>query len=83
MTQFPLKGVGFDAFSVDKVVSAEKVTPETLPNHHILLAKEILLIENLTNLSLLPKDVFSFQCLPMKIENADGSPIRAIAIIEE
>jgi arylformamidase len=83
LTQFPLKGIGFDSFSVDSVVSAEKVTPETLPNHHILLAKEILLIENLTNLHLIPEGIFSFQCLPLKVEDADGSPVRAIAIIEE
>src|ERR1043166_7593184 len=35
LTQFKLKGIGFDSFSVDPIVSAEKVTPETLPNHHI------------------------------------------------
>ena len=83
LTQFNLKGIGFDAFSVDKIVSVEKVTPDTLPNHHILLAKEVLLIENLTNISLLPEGIFSFQCLPLKIEDADGSPIRAIAILED
>ncbi len=82
LTQFKLKGIGFDSFSVDSIVPAEKVTPETLPNHHILLGKEILLIENLTNLDQLPDDIFQFQCFPIKVENADGSPIRALAMIE-
>jgi kynurenine formamidase len=83
LTKFKLKGIGLDAFSVDKIISAQKVTPDTLPNHYILLGKEILLIENLTNLDKLPDSVFSFQCLPLKIENADGSPIRAIAMINK
>jgi len=79
LTHFKLKGVGLDAFSVDPVVSANVVTRETLPNHHILLGAEIILIENLTNLDLLPEGLFRFQCLPIKIEHADGSPVRAIA----
>jgi kynurenine formamidase len=80
LTKFHLKGIGIDAFSLDKIGPAEKVTPETLPNHYILLENEILLIENLTNLDKLPGSVFQFQCFPLKIENADGSPIRAIAL---
>jgi arylformamidase len=83
LTKFKLKGIGFDSFSVDKVIAAQKVSPENLPNHHILLEKEILLIENLTNLDKLPNGAFSFQCLPLNIENADGSPVRAIAMINE
>jgi kynurenine formamidase len=83
LAKFKLKGIGFDSFSVDKIVSAQKVTPENLPNHYILLAEDIILIENLTNLDKLPSTIFSFQCLPIHIENADGSPIRAIAMIEE
>jgi kynurenine formamidase len=53
-----------------------------MPNHHILLGSEIILIENLTNLDVLPDGIFMFQCLPLKIEHADGSPVRAIAIVE-
>jgi kynurenine formamidase len=83
LTGFKLKGVGIDAFSLDKIDSALAVTEENLPNHHILLGKEILLIENLTNLDKLPDRAFSFQCFPLKVENADGSPIRAIAMIDE
>ena len=83
LTKFKLKGIGFDSFSVDKIISAQTVTLENLPNHHILLEKEILLIENLTNLDKLPDCAFLFQCFPLNIENADGSPVRPIAIINE
>ena len=83
LTGFNLKGVGVDAFSLDKIISASKVTSEIIPNHHILLGKEILLIENLTNLDKLLDNAFTFQCFPLKVENADGSPIRAVAMIDE
>ncbi|TSA24196.1 MAG: cyclase family protein [Bacteroidetes bacterium] len=83
LTGFNLKGVGVDAFSLDKIIPAPKVTPKIIPNHHILLGKEILLIENLTNLDKLPDGVFSFQCFPLKVENAEGSPVRAIAVMDE
>ncbi|MCX6251239.1 MAG: cyclase family protein [Bacteroidetes bacterium] len=80
LAQFNLKGVGVDAFSLDKIVPALKVTFENLPNHYIFLEKEILFIENLTNLDKLPDAGFTFICLPLKIENADGSPVRAVAM---
>ena len=83
LTNFKLKGIGVDAFSLDKITSALIVNEENLPNHHILLGKEILLIENLTHLDLLPDGNFTFLCFPLKIENADGSPVRAVAMVTE
>jgi arylformamidase len=83
LTKFDLKGIGIDSFSVDNIISAQIATSETLPNHRIFLEKEIILIENLTNLDKLPDHLFSFQCLPLRVENADGSPVRAIAMIDE
>jgi arylformamidase len=82
LTLFKLKGIGFDVISADKVEMIGKESTIALPNHHTLLGNEILIIENLTNLDLLPDSVFTFQCMPLKIENADGSPVRAFAIIE-
>ena len=38
--------------------------------------------ENLTNLSEIKSNHFTFCALPLKFENADGAPIRAIAIID-
>ena len=82
LTTFKLKGIGSDTISADKVGMLEKDSSIALPNHHILLGKEIVIIENLYNLDKLPDSVFTFQCVPLKIENADGSPVRAFAIIE-
>lgn len=69
-----LKGVGVDAVSVDPVGASLSV-------HHKLLSKETVIIENLTNLDSLPKSGFLFSCLPLKIKNGEGSPVRAVAIL--
>jgi arylformamidase len=74
LTQFKLNGIGLDSISLDRVEDL------TLPNHHIVLSKEFIIIENLCNLDSLPDSEFIFQCFPLKIEKADGSPVRAIAI---
>jgi arylformamidase len=42
----------------------------------------MVIIENLTNLDSLPDSKFEFFCFPLKIENGDGSPVRAVAKIE-
>ncbi|MGM0565950.1 MAG: cyclase family protein [Bacteroidota bacterium] len=75
LTQFNLKGIGLDTISIDPVDSVE------VPNHHIVLGNDMLIIENLTGLDKAGKGVFWFSCFPLKIENADGSPIRAIAMM--
>ncbi len=71
-----LKGIGMDIISVDPIDSHD------LPIHHILLSKGLVIIENLTNLSLLPTNtLFNFMVLPIKLKDADGAPVRAIAIL--
>lgn len=70
------KGVAFDTISVDSIDSL------TLPKHHKLLSKNILVFENLTNLDKIQSNSFIFCALPIKFENADGAPIRAIAMLD-
>lgn len=49
-----------------------------------LLENNIITYTRLVNLELIPKGkTFMFYGLPLKIENGDGSPVRAVAIIEE
>ncbi len=50
--------------------------------HQILLRGEVVIIECLANLRNLPPQV-TFIALPLKIDQGDGSPIRAIAVVEE
>ncbi|MEZ5335417.1 MAG: cyclase family protein [Methanolobus sp.] len=63
--------VGVDLLSVD--------AEESLPNHHLFLEKEIIIVEYL-HLSEVVEDVYYFICLPLKIMNIDGAPARAILI---
>lgn len=76
LTTLNLKGTGFDAPSADPVGSTD------LPVHHILLGSNMFLIENLTNLGLLVDKTFHFACFPLKIKNGDGSPVRAVGIVD-
>lgn len=71
LTAFKLKAIGLDTISVDKM------DDESLVNHHILLKQDILIIENLTNLDKLISKDFVFHGVPLSIEDADASPLRA------
>jgi|SRR5512133_1801685 kynurenine formamidase len=71
---FDLKGIGVDAPSFDPVDSKD------FRVHHLLLSAGIVLIENLTNLESVINKEFMFCCFPLKIENGDGSPVRAVAV---
>lgn len=73
LVSFDLKGVGFDAISVDSVGDND------LMNHKVILGKEMIIIENLCNLDHITSTIFEFQCFPLYLEDADGSPVRAIA----
>jgi kynurenine formamidase len=72
--RFPLHGVGIDTISIDHLDSV------ALPAHHELLGQGMIIIENLTNLQEIPGSAFTFSCLPLPIRDADGSPVRAVAI---
>ncbi|MCL6612938.1 MAG: cyclase family protein [Peptococcaceae bacterium] len=71
---FNLKGLGVDAVSVDALENGD------FPVHKILLQRGLIIVENLTNLDSLPENGFHFCCFPLKLEGADGSPVRAVAV---
>ncbi len=71
-----LKGFGFDA------ISADPVSTESYEIHKILMAREMILIENLCNLDSIKHEKFVFSCFPLNIQDADGSPVRAVALAE-
>jgi kynurenine formamidase len=75
LAQFNLKGVGVDAISID----AADVTQYTV--HHNLLSKSMIVIENCRGLERLIGKSFQFHCFPLAIRDADGSPVRAVAIL--
>ena len=71
-----LKGIGFDAISADPVGATD------FPIHMVLFRAGMISIENLTGLDALFEKHFLFSCLPLKLEDADGSPVRAVAILD-
>ena len=51
------------------------------PVHVALLEKDILIVENLTNLQRIPSRSFTFHAAPVKIAGAASFPIRAYAVM--
>jgi kynurenine formamidase len=73
-----IKGVGTDCLGLDSWNSSD------IPAHDLFLQKNILIYENLNNLSkLVDVDQFLFIAFPLKIFKGSGSPIRAIAFIDK
>lgn len=71
------KGVGLDVIGIDPIAD------ENLTIHKkLFLNNEIVVIENLMNLGLLGQELFTFIALPLNHIDADGSPIRAIAMLD-
>ena len=65
--------VGTDSPSIDLGKNTSFIV------HHILSKNNILIVENLTNLNKITSLEFSFTILPLKLKDATGSPVRAIA----
>lgn len=76
LTGFNLKGIGMDTISIDPVEDPK------LPVHKVMLEQEVLIIENITNLEAVQDKSFTLSCFPLKIAHADGSPVRAVAIVD-
>ena len=75
LTHFHLKGIGLDTLSIDPVEDTLLII------HKTFLSRNIIIIENLTGLEQLLDKKFRFSCFPLKIEEGDGSPVRACALI--
>ena len=71
------KLVGIDSHNIDN--TADK----TRPVHTTLLGADILIVEHLCNLQLLPKDGFMFSAVPPKFKGVGTFPVRAMAKIKE
>ena len=71
------KGVGLDVISIDPISDSK------LGNHRKILSQNtIVIIENLCNLKSVGDGLFTFIASPLKFENSDGAPTRALAVIE-
>lgn len=71
-----LKGVGLDA------ISADGVGAEGLPVHRVLLGAGLVIVENLASLEAVEAQPFTLVCLPLRLPDCDGSPVRAVALLD-
>jgi len=65
--------IGIDSPSIDLGID------KSFSAHKILATNNILIVENLSNLEKIPTLRFDFIILPLKLKDATGSPVRAIA----
>ena len=70
-----VKLVGIDSHNIDNT------TVRSRPVHTTLLGAEILIVEHLCNLYLLPADGFTFSAIPPKFKGVGTFPVRAMAKI--
>ena len=68
--------VGIDAPSIDLGLDSK------FSVHHILAKNNILIVENLANLDKINSPNFHLVIAPLKLKNATGSPVRALAFVE-
>ena len=68
--------VGIDSPSIDLGKDAK------FSVHHILAKSDILIVENLANLDKINSEEFHLIVAPLKLKNATGSPVRAMALTD-
>lgn len=72
-----VKLVGIDSVNIDDT------TGKSRPAHTILLGSEILIVEHMCNLYLLPDDGFTFSAIPPKFKGMGTFPVRAMAKVQK
>ncbi|KAF8589489.1 putative cyclase [Ramaria rubella] len=73
-----VRTVGMDTMSPDETV--HKDMPEGgFIAHEIILSRGGVIAENLTNVGAIANGTFTMSLLPLKLTDADGSPVRAVA----
>ncbi|MBI2079280.1 cyclase family protein [Candidatus Micrarchaeota archaeon] len=67
-----------------KIVGLDAPTPDNEPYalHKLFFKHDILIVENLVNLTELAGKRFQCYILPLKIKDADGAPCRVIGVID-
>ena len=69
--------VGIDSHNIDNTAGKNR------PVHTLLLEAEILIVEHLCNLYLLPPEGFTFSAIPPKFKGVGTFPVRAMAKLME
>ena len=69
---------GFNLVGIDSP-SIDLGSESSFSVHKILAQNDILIVENLANLEKISKLEFEYIILPLKLKDATGSPVRAVA----
>ncbi len=72
-----VKLVGIDSHNIDDTSGRSR------PVHTTLLGAEILIVEHLCNLRLLPSEGFTFSAVPPKFKGVGTFPVRAFATVKK
>jgi kynurenine formamidase len=59
-----------------------KLAPADYPTHDVFFHAGVTVVEYLTNLDAIGAPRCRFVALPLRIEGADGSPVRAVALVD-
>jgi len=70
-----VNAIAIDSPSIDAGVDSR------FSAHNILLPRNILIVENLCNVSKIPTNRFTLIISPLKLGGATGSPVRALALL--
>ncbi|WP_312908758.1 cyclase family protein [Natronosalvus caseinilyticus] len=77
--------LGIDAMNVDPTPGSDPAPdePDGYPFHRTMFADDRILLENLRGVEALPVgEVFTVHAYPLAVANADGAPVRAVAVLE-
>lgn len=77
IAQSSVKGIGLDAPSVDAMDAEQYVV------HHTLFNAGKIIVENMNRLEQVLNKDFYLGVFPLKVKQADGMPVRAVAILME
>ena len=80
-TAVALQEGGARLAGVDFLVIDDTTNPRR-PVHVHLLGHNVLIVENLTNLSALPSGDFVFHAVPVKVKGVAAFPVRAYAVVD-
>ncbi len=77
-----VKTVGFDCLQEEEVKKIPHNVPENYVVHRTLLENGIIQIEHMTNLKSITRERFQVSALPLKLIGVEGSPCRAVAVVD-
>lgn len=77
------RNIGCEAFTIENPTQMFPESEEPYPSHQVCKERGMLNTENLVIPRRLVGRRFTFLCLPIKMKGATGSPVRAVAVLED